>query len=132
MLTQAPVQKRIGSKKMDRKQWLTTVYREANIFIERNSPNEGELSPSEIDELEPELHQQIKELLGSIDNPEDLIKYSLLKHPPADLWLGENNWQHVVIAVAGACLMHDVKGVVLKILDGSLPKTPSATLLEPL
>ncbi len=59
---------------MDRKQWLTTVYREANIFIERNSPNDAELSPSEIDELDPELHQQIQELLGSIDHPEDLIK----------------------------------------------------------
>jgi hypothetical protein len=117
---------------MDRRQWLTTVYREANIFIERNSPADGELSPSELAELEPELHQQIKELLGSIDFPEDLIKYSLLKNPPADLWLGENNWQHVVIAVAGACLLYDVKGVAMKILDGSLPKTPSATLLDPL
>jgi hypothetical protein len=117
---------------MDRRQWLTTVYREANIFIERNSPNDRELSASDVHDLEPELHLQIKELLGSIDHPEDLIKYSLLKSPPPDLWLGETHWPHVLIAVAGACLLFDVKGVALKIIEGALPKTPSATLLDPL
>ena len=117
---------------MDRKQWLTTVYREANIFIERHTPEGAKLSPTEIDELDPELHQQLNEVIGSVDSLEDLIKNSLLKTPPSDLWYGEKNWQHVLIAVATACLMHDVKGVVNKILEGVLPKTPSVQLLDAL
>ncbi len=117
---------------MDRKQWLTTVYREANIFIERNTPHGGTLSGAEVEELIPELHQQIQEVLGSVDHPEDIIKHSLLRNPPPDLWYGENNWERVVISVAAACLLHDVKGVVHKILEGSLPATRSETLLDAL
>ena len=115
---------------MDRTQWLTMVYREANIFIERNTAPDCSLTPTELNELEPELHQQLQELLSSVDSLEDLIKHSLLKNPPADLWYGENNWQHVLGSVASACLLHDVKGVAAKILEGNLPKTPSEKLLD--
>ena len=114
---------------MDRKQWLTMIYREANIFIERHA-DEGHLTESEVEELEPELHDQLKEVIGGVDFLEDLIKHSLLKDPPPDLWYGEGNWQHVLVAVASACVIHDVKGVVLKILEGALPKTPSEKLLD--
>lgn len=117
---------------MDRKQWLTTVYREANVFLERNTPKGGALTAAEIQELEPELSTQLQEVLGSVDHPEDLIKHSLLKTPPPDLWYGEGNWQRVLISVALACLVHDVKGVALKIAEGSLPQTPSEQLLDPL
>lgn len=120
---------------MDRKQWLTTVYREANIFLERHSSDNvgGEkISSTEIDELEPELHAQVQEVIGSVDSLEDLIKHSLLKTPPPDLWYGESNWQRVLISVATACLMHDVKGVANKIAEGVLPKTPSTQLLDAL
>ncbi len=116
---------------MDRKQWVTMVYREANIFIERHA-NGGTLSETEVEELEPELHDQLKEVIGSVDFLEDLIKHSLLKNPPPDLWYGENEWPHVVAAVASCCLVHDVTGVILKILDGSLPGTPSSKLLDPI
>jgi hypothetical protein len=116
---------------MDRKQWLTLVYREANLFIECNAV-EGKLAASEVDALEPELHDQLQEVLKTTEHLEDVIKHSLLRTPPPDLWYGESNWQHVLVAVAGACLLHDVKGVVLKILEGVLPKTPSDTLMEPL
>ena len=46
------------------------------------------------------------------------------------LWYGEGDWQHVIGSVAAACLVHDVKGVALKILEGVLPKTPSEKLLD--
>jgi len=117
---------------MDRKKWLTLVYREANLFIERNTPRDGTLTPAEVDELEPELNQQLQEVLRSVEHPEDLLKHSLLKTPPPDLWYGESNWQHVLLAVASACLLHDVKGVVHKILEGALPQTPSGQLQDPL
>jgi hypothetical protein len=117
---------------MDRKQWLTMVYREANIFIERHGGKDGKLSEVEVDEYEPELHQQIQEVLGSVDHLEDIIKNSLLRNPPPDLWYGENEWHHVLAAVASSCLLYDVKGVVIKILDGSLPRTPSEKLLDPI
>ncbi|HYG76771.1 MAG TPA: hypothetical protein VEK08_17340 [Planctomycetota bacterium] len=117
---------------MDRKQWLTMVYREANLFLEANTPEGGELTPTEVNELEPELNNQLQQILGRVDHLEDLIKYSLMRNPPADLWYGEGEWQHVLTAVASACLLHDVKGVVLKILDGSLPRTPSEKLLDPI
>ena len=116
---------------MDRKQWVTMVYREANIFIERHA-HDGALSETEVEELEPELHDQLKEVIGGVDFLEDLIKHSLLKNPPPDLWYGENEWPHVVAAVASCCLVHDVTGVILKILDGSLPATASEKLLDPL
>ena len=116
---------------MERKQWLTMIYREANIFIERHAPD-GKLSETEVEELEPELYDQLKEVIGGVDHLEDLIKHSLLKNPPPDLWYGENEWSHVVAAVASCCLVHDVNGVILKILAGELPSTPSEKLLDPL
>jgi hypothetical protein len=117
---------------MDRKKWLMMVYREANIFIERNAPGDGSLSETEVEELMPELSAQLQEVLASVDELEDVIKHSLLKNPPPDLWYGESQWQRVLIGVATTCLMHDVKGVVLKILDGTLPPTPSEKLLDAL
>ena len=117
---------------MDRKAWLTLVYREANIFIERHTPQGGSLSPTEVDEFEPELHGQLQEVMNHVDHLEDLIKFSLLKNPPPDLWYGENEWPHVLAAVASCCLIHDVRGVIMKIADGELPRTPSHTLMEPL
>jgi hypothetical protein len=113
---------------MDRKKWLMMVYREANIFIERNSSTG--LTATEVEELMPELNAQLQEVLGSVDELEDVVKHSLLKNPPPDLWYGESQWSRVLIAVATTCLMHDVKGVVLKILDGTLPPTPSEKLLD--
>ncbi|HLX62816.1 MAG TPA: hypothetical protein VKX17_16180 [Planctomycetota bacterium] len=115
---------------MDRKQWLTLIYREANVFLERHAPD-GKLSETEMDELEPELHDQLKEVFGRIEHLEDLIKHSLLKNPSPDLWYGENEWPHVVAAVASACLIHDVRGLILKIVEGKLPRTPSEKLLDP-
>jgi len=115
---------------MDRKAWLTLVYREANLFIERNSPPNGTLTPTEVEELEPELSGQLHEVLNTVEALEDIIKFSLLKDPPPDLWYGENHWAHVVAAVAATCLLHDVKGVAIKILEGVLPRTPSDKLLD--
>jgi hypothetical protein len=116
---------------MERKQWLTMIYREANLFLETHAPK-GKLTEVELEELEPELHDQLKEVFGHVDHLEDLIKFSLLKNPPPDLWYGENEWPHVAAAVASCCLIHDVQGVITKISDGELPRTPSHTLTEPL
>ncbi len=113
---------------MERKEWLTMVYREANLFLERHANQDGKLSATEVDELEPELHCQIQEVLKTAEDLEDIIKFSLTKNPPPDLWYGENNWQSVLIAVASLCLLYDVKGIILKILDGELPRTDSHTL----
>jgi hypothetical protein len=113
---------------MDRKQWLTLVYREANLFLELNTPPGGKLTGAEVDELEPELHRQLQEVLTRTDHLEDIIKHSLLKSPPPDLWYGESNWRHVLVAVASACLLHDVKGVIHKLVDGVLPRVPAAQL----
>ena len=107
------------------------IYREANIFLERHAPG-GKLTETEMEELEPELHDQLKEVIGGVDRLEDLIKHSLLKNPPPDLWYGENEWPHVLAAVSSCCLIHDVKGVIMKIAEGKLPRTPSEKLLDPL
>ena len=115
---------------MDRKQWLLLVFREANLFLEHHTPAGAKLTAVEVDELEPELHRQVQEVLASADGLEDILKHSLLKSPPPDLWYGESNWQHVLVAVASACLLHDVKGVIQKIVEGVLPFTPSAQLLD--
>jgi len=116
---------------MDRKQWLTMIFREANLFLETQAPETGKLSETELEELEPELHGQLKEVFHRIDHLEDVIKHSLLKNPPPDLWYGENEWPHVLAAVASACLVHDVSGVILKISAGELPRVASHTLMEP-
>ncbi|MCY3023199.1 MAG: hypothetical protein NTW87_29835 [Planctomycetota bacterium] len=117
---------------MDRREWLTTVYREANLFLDRQSPKDGTLTAAEVDELEPELHQQLQEVLGSVDSLEDVIKHSLLRNPPPDLWYGEQDWRHVLVAVASACLLHDVKGVVHKIVEGVLPRLQPGAMLDSL
>lgn len=113
---------------MDRKQWLTLVYREANRFIEQHGGAEGRLSATEVDELEPELHAQVQEVLKECECLEDLIKHSVLKDPSPDLWYGEGIWQHVLASVASACLVHDVKGIAEKILAGELPRVASGGL----
>ncbi|MFH0939547.1 MAG: hypothetical protein V1899_09750 [Planctomycetota bacterium] len=117
---------------MDRKRWLMLVYREANLFIERNTPPDRALTKIEADDLEPELSRQLQEVLISVEYPEDLIKHSLLKNPSSELWHDENNWQHVLLAVALSCLLHDVFGVVRKILEGTMPQTPAEQWLDPL
>ncbi|MGD0088442.1 MAG: hypothetical protein ABSE73_00850 [Planctomycetota bacterium] len=115
---------------MERKQWLMLVFREANLFLEKHTPPGGKLTAAEVDELEPELHGQLQEVLAATESLEDVIKHSLLKSPPPDLWYGESNWQHVLVGVASACLLHDVKGIVHKIIEGALPRTPPAQLLS--
>lgn len=116
---------------MDRKQWLSTVYREANVFLERHSPEGKTLSPTEIEEMEPELHGQVQEVLARTDSLEDIIKHSLMRDPSPDLWYGEGSWQRVLAAVAAACLAHDVKGVAIKISEGALPRTDPNKMFEP-
>jgi hypothetical protein len=103
------------------------LYREANLFLERHAPD-GHLTDQELDDLDPELHGQLQEILKDCEALEDILKHSLLKDPPPDLWYGEGQWSHVLAAVASACLVHDVKGVVRKILTGDLPRTPSGQL----
>ncbi len=116
---------------MDRKSWLTMIYREANQFIQRHANKDGKMSETEVDEYEPELHQQVQQSLIACDSLEDVIKYSLLKNPPPDLWYGENSWPHVLVGVASVCLAHDVKGIVLKILAGELPRADPNQIIEP-
>ena len=116
---------------MERNKWLTMVYREANRFIEQHSDADGKLTPTEVEEYEPELHQQLQETLKGCDSLEDIIKHSLLNNPTPDLWYGESNWQHVLVGVSSACLVHDVKGVVLKILAGDLPKADADRIVDP-
>lgn len=113
---------------MERKEWLTLVYREANRFLESHAGTEGRLTPAEVLELEPELHEQLQEVLRSCDSLEDIVKHSLLKQPSPDLWYGESNWQRVLIGVASACLVHDVQGIVEKILADELPRAPSGQI----
>jgi hypothetical protein len=113
---------------MDRKQWLTMIYREANLFIEHHDePNAG-LKAEDLEELESELDAQLTEVLRTCDNLEDLIKHSVLRAPPQELWQAEEEWQSVLINVATACLRNDVKGVICKILSGELPRVASHTL----
>ncbi|MBI3829821.1 MAG: hypothetical protein HY291_09905 [Planctomycetes bacterium] len=113
---------------MDRKEWLTMVYREANLFLERNGTAGSRMTEAEIDEMEPELHAQVQEVLRTCESLEDIIKFSLLKDPSPDHWYGEGNWPRVLASVAAACLVHDVKGVAQKILDGDLPQIASGDL----
>lgn len=116
---------------MDRKQWLTMLYREANLFIEHHDEPSKALAPEDLEDLEPELDAQLAEVMRTCDHLEDLIKHSVLRAPPQDLWQGEEEWQGVLINVATACLRNDVKGVICKILSGELPRVASHTLHEP-
>jgi hypothetical protein len=117
---------------LERKQWLTMLYREANLFIEKYEREGQNLSVGDIREMEPELHAQLQEIISNVDYLPDLVKYSLLKDPSAELWRGEKNWDRVLLNVASACVLHDVQGILWKILDGSLPRTPSTQLLDPI
>lgn len=116
---------------VDRKQWLTMIYREANLFLERNGGKDRSVTPERLAELEPELDAQLQEVLETTDHLEDLVKHSVLRDPPEELWRSEDDWQRVLIAVAGACLAHDVRGVVVKILAGELPRLDSGKIHEP-
>jgi hypothetical protein len=119
---------------MERREWLAILYREANLFLERHgrSGAGGELRPEELDDFEPELHAQAAQALRESEHLEAFIKYSLLRDPSPELWRGENRWESAVLAVAAACLAHDLKGVAAKIMAGELPRWPSANIrIEP-
>lgn len=116
---------------MDRKQWLTLIYREANKFVEKMDQSVKPVGVTDLEELEPEIHAQIQEVLRATEHLEDLIKHSLLKDPPRELWQNERDWNLVLVAVAGTCLTYDVKGVVDKILSGDLPRSPSQNFIPP-
>ena len=113
---------------LERKEWLTLVYREANRFIELHGGPQSQWSEVEVDEMEPELHQQVQQVLASCDSLEDVVKFSLLKNPSPDLWYGESMWSRVLVGVAGECLTHDVKGIAQKILSGELPAAASSRI----
>jgi len=113
---------------VERKQWLTILYREANLFVERNSSEDAQFSGDDLDELRPELEEQLHEVVKSCVDLEDLIKFSLLKAPPPELWRKAETWDGVLAGVAAACLAHDVAGVVAKILAGELPRLPSSQI----
>ena len=116
---------------MDRSQWLTMVYREANLLLERQQSAGHPVTLEEVEDLDPEIHVQVQEVLEHCTDLEDLIKHSVLKHPPAELWQSEDSWARVLIAVAAECVVYDVKGVSKKILAGDLPRMASHTLHEP-
>jgi hypothetical protein len=113
---------------VERKDWLTILYREANLFLERQASQGDPPDPDALDDYEPELHAQLQEVLKHCDDLEDIVKFSLLRQPSPDLWYAESNWQHVLVAVAGACLVHDVKGIVARILSGELPQASSQSI----
>ena len=115
---------------MDRSEWLTTVYREANLFLEAQQKANRPVKLDNIDDYDNEIHAQIQEILSEQKELEHLIMHSVLKTPPADLWQTEDSWPRVLIAVAGECMVYDVKGVAKKILAGDLPRVPSHTLHE--
>ena len=110
---------------MDRREWLALVYREANRFIERHEMDREELDSERIEDLDEDLRDQLRQTLAACDHLEDIIKHSLLKDPPSDIWRDEDSWGRVLIGVAAECLRHDVKGIVLKILGGELPRMPA-------
>jgi hypothetical protein len=116
---------------MDRKQWLTMLYREANLFLEHHDQPGAALTPEDLEELEPELDAQLREVLRTCDSLEDLIKHSVLKEPAPELWREQEEWGGVLVSVASACLRHDVKGILLKILAGELPRAPSGNIQDP-
>jgi hypothetical protein len=110
---------------MDRREWLTIVYREANRFLERYDPSGNSLDEEKLAELEDKLRDQLQHVLAECDSLEDIIKHSLLKSPPSDIWRDEESWERVLIGVAAECLFHDVRGITLKILRGELERVPS-------
>ena len=115
---------------MDRRQWLTMVYREANRFLESRGDLKADTAIDQLDELDPLLRDQLQAALKGADYLEDIIKFSLLKDPLPTLWKKETSWERVLIAVATECLVHDVRGVILKILAGELPRAPSGGIRE--
>lgn len=119
---------------MDRREWLTLIYREANRFLEEYAVQGADKKRARPDldapETEARLLAQLKTVLVSCDSLEDLVKHSLLKNPSAELWRGEEDWDRVLTGVAAACLTHDVKGVIAKLFSGELPRVPFAHLLD--
>ncbi|MCZ7644843.1 MAG: hypothetical protein M5U26_06100 [Planctomycetota bacterium] len=113
---------------MERSQWLTMLYREANLFLERARAQRPDVQVADLDELEPELHEQVQEILRATDELEDLLKFSVLRDPPPDAWRSAETWQQALIGAATACVVYDVLGIAKKILAGDLPAMPSSSI----
>lgn len=117
---------------MDRREWLTLIYREANIFIRDNANLVEAMTANNLDSdtLRPALMQQLSNILSESQYPEEFIRFSLLEDPDSEFWQNEPTWERVVISVSMECVMYDVMGLVLKIVDGELPRSSPDSIVD--
>jgi hypothetical protein len=110
---------------LDRREWLTTIYREANVFVQNNPKAIADITSNnmDIDEIKPALEKQLKSILVDAESLEDFVKFSLLRDPDPAIWQQEATWERALISVATECLSYDVLGIVVKLIDGELPRT---------
>ena len=117
---------------MDRREWLTLIYREANRFVKDHRKLIADITADsrDIQDLQPTLWKQLRQCLTDADTLNDFIKFSLLKEPEPELWRDETHWEGVLVGVSLACLSHDVLGIIARIIDGELPETDPDTIMD--
>ena len=112
---------------IDRTEWLERVLSLANIVLDlngdqiRSARSKTWFEDYILDKTEQYLRNS--SLMGS--DHLDYIRHTELAEFEPEWWRSADTWNSVIFHVSFHCLSHDVRNMVLKILDGNAPRRSS-------
>ncbi len=109
---------------LDRTEWLTRVISLANIVLDLHG---SEIAASRNKAwYEDYILNKVESYLRSsnlmVEDHLDYIRHSACSDLSPELWQEAESWQSVVYNVAFRCISHDVRAMVIQILDGRAPR----------
>lgn len=112
---------------MDRKQWMATVLAAANAVYEAcpglrtQDEDASESADARIQRVIQPVLLEARDLYGFIANSD-------LAEPPRETWAEARSFDEVLVRVAFACLEHDVRLCLERILSGQIP--PASAIIS--
>jgi len=104
-----------GSGGMSRAEWLTVVMREANGVCK------GPGDAADPVELERRAADAAARAIAGAADPIDFVRHSGLREPEEQTWREAGSWSDALVAVACACLGHDIAEHAGRIAAGTVP-----------
>jgi hypothetical protein len=114
-----------GTEAMSRGEWLGLVVRQANLLYGTHA---GALASDDDSEAEGAASEMAAAVVAGSAQPLDLVRHSALREPRASLWRESRSWPDAVVAVACACLEHDILEHARRIATGEVPAIDPAKM----
>jgi len=101
---------------MGRAEWLAVVMREANALCDGTAAG-----PGGAEKLERLAAEAAARVVAAAADPVDFVRHSALHEPKGELWREARTWSDALVAVACACLEHDITEHAGRIASGAVP-----------